>query len=122
MKQLEYEALTARAEEHLHQTKGVHTVLADWEKFLAEGDDVVPTATVALTVLTGHATDLEKARLALAVALHDRGVTYKTIGHALGVSAMSAQRWITSYREQRSKQQQPQTETLPLDATAKDAD
>lgn len=113
MKQLDYEALTARAEEHLQATRGVHKVLADWEMFLADGDEVVPTAQTALAVLTAHSEELEKARIALAAALHDRGVTYRSIGSALGVSAMSAQRWITSYREKRSKQQ-PQEETLPL--------
>lgn len=122
MKQLDYEALTAPAEQYLQMTKGVHNVLSDWEQFLAEGDAVVPTATTALSVLTGHATELEKARLALAAALHERGVSYKVVGHSLGISAMSARRWITSYNEQRSKKQQPQTETLPLDETGKGAE
>ena len=116
MKQLDYEALTARAEQHLQMTKDVHKVLSDWEVFLAEGDAVVPTATAALAVMTGHAADLEKARLALAAALHERGVSYKVIASSLNISPMSARRWITSYNEQLTKKQQPQEETLPLDA------
>ena len=114
MKQLDYEALTARAEQHLQMTKDVHKVLADWEKFLADGDAVVPTATTALTVLTAHSEELEKARLALAAALHARGVSYKVIASSLNISPMSARRWITSYNEKLAAKEQPQEETLPL--------
>lgn len=99
VRQLEYGAATARAQDHLDQLNDITDALRRLTHHL-EVDSVNDTVVQGMRVMTAHREELDESIRALASAAHRRGVPYRRLADAMGVAPNTVRQWITEYREQ----------------------